>query len=202
LFLGEFTLGLIGHALIRYAGNGTKTSFPASPDNQASRCSSVSMTGNRVWISCANSLGSSAPCQPSGRAHLSFCTQSLDLGPVRNQAPPLSIQATTTLPSFRIEPDRADRVAARKSMPSFRCATASCQPGVQLFHPDLRDTQYESDESERVVSASHQQLQDRNFHKKMIVLYIIHRYKCFSCGGLLIPDWCRYSFGDPSTANQ
>ena len=37
----------------------------------------------------------------------------------------------------------------RKFMPSFRCATASCQPGVQLFHPDLRDTQHESDESER-----------------------------------------------------
>jgi hypothetical protein len=149
LFLGLFTRGLIGHALIRYAGNGTTTSFPASPDNQASRCSSVSVTGNRVWISCANSLGSSAPCQPSGCAHLSFCTQSLDFGSVRNQAPPLSIQATTTLPSFRIERIARTGSRHRKFMPSFRCATASCQPGVQLFHPDLRDTQHESDESER-----------------------------------------------------
>ncbi len=36
LFFGEFTLGPIGHVCICSAGNGTKTSFPASPDNQAS----------------------------------------------------------------------------------------------------------------------------------------------------------------------
>jgi hypothetical protein len=35
LFFGLFTRELIGHAFIRLAGSGTKTSFPPSPDNQA-----------------------------------------------------------------------------------------------------------------------------------------------------------------------
>jgi hypothetical protein len=58
LFFGELTLASIGHAFISLAGNGIKTSFPASPVSHESWCFSGRMTGIREWISRTNSFGS------------------------------------------------------------------------------------------------------------------------------------------------